>query len=371
MVIESWIKTITSILKGNFEILAKKRIKRKPLIKGLDERAYISYALNYVPKMMSSAFDSKELLDIVIRMFTEIGEVEKCSIMLINEETKKLEIKVVMDKGVIEYPKIELEIDYGLPGEVIKKGTPYFINYLNEDNTEFIYKHTGDGLEEEIDSLMCVPLVGKRGIIGVVNTYNRINNRGFTQEDVNIMSTLAHQAAVSFENAHLYELATIDGLTKLYIHRYFQIRLAEEMARSRRYKNNLSIFIADVDYLNKFNETYGREQGDIVLAETGDVIRKWLRKDIDIPCRYGGEEFAVILPETDTSNAFFVAERLRREVEEHKFPGVERILRVTISIGLTSLLPNSDLTKESLIRQAEDALAMAKGSGRNKVCVNV
>lgn len=371
MAIKSLIETVTSLLKGDFEVLTKERIKKKPLIKGLDEYVYISYALNYAPKMISSVFDSKELLDVVIGMFTEIGEVEKGSIMLINEERKRLEIKVVKNKGVIEYPRREVEIDYGLPGKVIKEGTPYFINYLNEDRAESIYKHTGDGLDEGIDSLMCVPLVGKRGIIGVVNIYNRLGNCGFTQEDVNIISTLAHQAAVSFENAHLYELATIDGLTKLYIPRYFQVRLGEEMARSKRYKNSLSIFIADVDYLDKFNETYGRSQGDTVLAEIGGIIRKWLRKDIDIPCRYGGEEFAVILPETDTSNAFFVAERLRREVEEHKFPGVEKILKVTISIGLTSLSPSSNLTKESFIKRAESALTMAKETGRNKVCVNV
>jgi len=175
---------------------------------------------------------------------------------------------------------------------------------------------------------------------------------------------LAQQAAMAVEHARLYELAITDGLTRLFIHRYFQARLEEEILRAKRYHTTVSLILFDIDHFKKFNDTYGHQQGDIVLIEVAKVIKQTVRDTIDIPARYGGEEFTIILPETDGPGALLVAERLRKNVETHDFPGQEKPLHVTISLGI-ACYPDNASSKSVLIKKADLALYACKEKGRN------
>ncbi|MBF0407287.1 MAG: CHASE2 domain-containing protein [Candidatus Riflebacteria bacterium] len=180
--------------------------------------------------------------------------------------------------------------------------------------------------------------------------------------------TLLGIAATALENARLYNLATVDNLTRLFVRQYFQIQLEQEFKRASRYGHDVSLLMTDIDHFKKFNDTYGHQQGDIVLREVADKVKKSLR-EIDIPSRYGGEEFSLILPETDIEGALTVAERIRKNVETHyvtRFSGGDP-LRVTISLGVSSFRKHSPASTEEMIKFADEGLYKAKSSGRNKV----
>jgi len=154
-----------------------------------------------------------------------------------------------------------------------------------------------------------------------------------------------------------------DGLTGLYNHKYFMLRLDEELQRAKRYSRPLSLLMIDIDYFKRYNDSYGHLAGDRVLADLGKILRRFSRK-VDIVARYGGEEFAMLLPETRKAGAGILAERLRTYVEQRRTGlGI-----VTVSIGLGSFEgANSNLSKEDFINVADTALYRAKESGRNRV----
>ena len=153
-----------------------------------------------------------------------------------------------------------------------------------------------------------------------------------------------------------------DGLTGLYNRRYLDETLAREYARAKRYGTPLSVLMLDVDHFKRFNDAHGHEMGDRVLRAVARTTRGALRNH-DVACRYGGEEFAAILPNTPLQGAFAVAERLRRDVEELDIEG----LRVAISVGVATYPEHEAPGPEALVQAADAALYQAKSAGRNRV----
>lgn len=163
----------------------------------------------------------------------------------------------------------------------------------------------------------------------------------------------------------IYQLATLDGLTKACNKEYFLDRLEEEFRRSKRYNRHLSLIMFDFDRFHELNNKYGHLAGDHVLKKVTRVIGQNLRKE-DILGRYGGEEFAILLPEIDQENALFLAEKLRKLVEDTHFEHNETIIRATVSVGLAFLTQNIRTIKQFL-EKADQALYRAKSDGRNCV----
>jgi diguanylate cyclase (GGDEF)-like protein/PAS domain S-box-containing protein len=160
----------------------------------------------------------------------------------------------------------------------------------------------------------------------------------------------------------LRRLSTTDGLTGLFNRRHLDETLATEMERALRYNSPLSIMMFDVDHFKRFNDEHGHDQGDRVLQAISQAMQEHVRK-VDIPCRYGGEEFLAILPGTAQAGAIIVSERLRHSVEQMEVDG----LRVTISIGIATIPDLEVKTPETLIEAADSALYRAKRAGRNQV----
>lgn len=190
-------------------------------------------------------------------------------------------------------------------------------------------------------------------------------------EDRLVLQAVASELVVAVENSQLYKLtkrlSITDELTGLFNYRYLQQRLDDEIERARRYSRSLSLLMLDADDFKKFNDTYGHIAGDQALSEIGAVLRAAVR-EIDVVCRYGGEEFSVVLPETDAEGAFVVAEKIRETVASHSFADGQgdRGVQVTVSIGLATY-PSSAADREELLRQADDALYQAKHLGRDRV----
>ncbi|MDH5525388.1 MAG: diguanylate cyclase [Desulfobulbaceae bacterium] len=192
--------------------------------------------------------------------------------------------------------------------------------------------------------------------------------RSFSMAEKKIFPALIHHIAISFANSRLYTMAITDGLTGLYTKRYLNTIASElhEKSSSGEPGDGFCLMMVDIDHFKEVNDQYGHQVGDRVLLEMADVIRAGLRT-ADIPCRYGGEEFVLILPGTDVETGCMVAERLRAAIAEHAFMvDADLVLHKTISIGLAcgSLAVAS---VDEMIRQADEALYVAKRQGRNRI----
>lgn len=168
------------------------------------------------------------------------------------------------------------------------------------------------------------------------------------------------------EKAKYYEMAIIDGLTQLYVVRYFRQILPEEMKKARTEETPLSLIMIDIDNFKSVNDTYGHQQGDTVLRETAQIIKKQLRSDHDIAIRYGGEELAVLLPNTNSKEAFTIADRIRENVASHSYSGFKDARQISASFGVASF-PVHAQSENELIDQADSSLYESKHTGKNKV----
>jgi diguanylate cyclase (GGDEF domain) len=165
-----------------------------------------------------------------------------------------------------------------------------------------------------------------------------------------------------------YKLATTDGLTELYNHRYFQEQMRMQVEQSKRYNNNFSLIIIDIDFFKKFNDTFGHQSGDAVLRQVAQTLKRNVRAT-DIVCRYGGEEMSIILPNTSKDEAQSTAEKICQRVASRKFKlAQDKETNVTISLGV-STFPNDGDTASKVIDAADKRLYNAKHNGRNQVGV--
>ena len=187
-----------------------------------------------------------------------------------------------------------------------------------------------------------------------INTINKENHYVVVLNDV---TTLEKQ------RKELEKASLTDPLTEIGNRRYFNIKLDNEIIRSKRYSAPLSVIMLDIDHFKKVNDTYGHDVGDMVLKEVVNVVKNDLRQ-ADIFCRVGGEEFIIILPETLVSHSYQISEKIRKLVESHL---KESIPKVTISLGVAQLLDEDN--KDSLLIRVDKALYEAKESGRNRSCI--
>ncbi len=205
--------------------------------------------------------------------------------------------------------------------------------------------------------------------VGVVSIARR--GREFGRQEEELLEYLAGQAVISIENADLHETvqrqAVTDELTGLANVRELHVVLDREIERSRRFESPLAFVMLDIDDFKQVNDVHGHQQGDEVLVQVASVLRE-LSRDIDEPARYGGEELAVVLPQTDGDGAALAAERMREAVEALRVMRLDGRghLRVTASLGVASL-PESAQDKRSLIASADEAPYRAKRARKNRV----
>ncbi len=337
--------------------------------KALDRKIFEIETLFKASQAMNFQSDTDKLIKQILEMAGKAIRAERCSIMLqTGMGSDELETKIVFgikdgQEAAQPHSTVKIRSGEGVAGTVLKTGNSIIVNDGHKDPLFKSFENNQE-FERSITNLISVPLKIKDRVTGVINGVNKVNSEAFTEEDQRLLEALAQQAAMAVEHARLYELAITDGLTKLFIHRYFQARLEEEMVRAKRYHTACSLILFDIDHFKKFNDTYGHQQGDVVLIEVAKLTKQTVRETVDIPARYGGEEFAIILPETDAKGAHLVAERLRKTVEAFDFPGQEKALKVTISLGVATF-PDHASVKSVLIKKADMALYECKDRGRN------
>jgi diguanylate cyclase (GGDEF)-like protein len=243
--------------------------------------------------------------------------------------------------------------------------------YLSRENMK---KYQIDPIIQALKSeeLVLVPLKSKERVNGLILADNFITKEPITKDDIRMLTMLSNQAGLAIENSRLYEKtalrAHMDYLTGLWNHGYFQTILQREMENAKAANTPLSLIMVDIDDFKIYNDKLGHQAGDNILKDLATLLKNQSRK-MDYVCRYGGEEFTIILPETDNKEAFLIAERLRLDIEKHKFLH-EEILphkKLTVSIGLATFPENGALPSE-LIKASDSFLYQAKNKGKNITC---
>jgi len=288
-----------------------------------------------VSAVIAGTLDPEELYRIIPeRVMAKLGLTDFC-IMLYSWETKRLVAKSVSlgDGGTV--PEFTLAPGEGVAGKVFVTGEPAWIPDVRS-SPDFL--HYG-GRRTDVRSFMCVPLVSKGKNIGVL-MLNHPEPSAFEPELLPTMRVLASYLAIAIENAKMFglvkSLAEKDSLTLLYNHGSFHDKLAIELERANRYVRPMAVIILDLDHFKEINDRYGHTTGDRVLALVAGALGAHLRKT-DIAARYGGDEFAVILPETDLSSAAVIAERIAEGISSVRLDiGGEIVISFTASIGYAS-----------------------------------
>jgi len=324
-------------------------------------------ALYRIGIMLTSSESEDELLNTIIKWATRLTHTPAGSIALYDSQENSMEIVALhgFKKGFSSEEHWPIRKG-GLTEYILNMNAPTVIRDINKFDLADTSKIKVDG----INSLIAIPLIAERTIIGILYV-DDFSARDFSQRDEAILTLLGTQAAIAIEKMQLFEkakkLAVTDGLTGLYNHRYFVKYLADEVRRAKRYAHELSVLIIDIDHFKNYNDTNGHIQGNEAIKKVTCVMKE-ITRTVDVLSRYGGEEFAIILPETNKHQALQTAIRICKSVEEAEVSGEEKqpLKKLTISVGVATY--PEDATRASiLVENADQALYQAKHEGRNRV----
>jgi diguanylate cyclase (GGDEF)-like protein len=339
----------------------------------LDRKVFELELLNEISRNLNVVGDLGDILSTVLELSARGTQAEAGAVHLFDPSTGTLNRAALCG----ELPQLDgappIALGTGLLGAVGQSLKPLVVG----PGHPFGPSEISFAPESDVHSILSVPLTLERRLVGLLTMVNKSGGRAFTESDLTWMQTVSNHAASVIENLRLFKLATEDGLTGLYVHRYFQIRLREELSRGLRHGRPVSLVLVDIDHFKSINDQHGHPTGDLVLREIAKRVRANLR-EIDVPARYGGEEMAVILPETDAAGALVVAERIRKAIESNPFGNDGLKLAVTASLGVGSVMPDSpgrtgrtgrdalDSLARDLVEHADQAMYCAKRAGRNR-----
>ena len=312
--------------------------------------------LNATARRFSSSLQVEELVEAVAREVCKaIPDAD--AVALVHRRAGPESALVVdgYDRNAERFFRTKMAEGEGAAGSVMASGHTH-----REDDLA-----TG---EHGFRSWLGVPLLMYGGCEGVIAVQS-MRPAAFGDEHQRLLEALALQIASALQNAHLYELARVDGLTGLYVRRDFDARIEEEIERSKRYATAFSMIMMDVDDFKNLNDTYGHLVGDRVLRAIANVVKAQMR-GVDTAARYGGEEIAVILPRTEMVGAYNLAERIREGIADLRITTDEdppRVLGVTASLGIAAFPESKAEGGTDLVRRADRALYRAKRTGKNRV----
>lgn len=319
-----------------------------------------------------NAVAPEEAYSKILRHSVELMRSERGSLMLFDERANKLKVEAAIGPRAEVAQQMQVRLDEGVCGAVLSGGRPLVVQSLRASGrvpapAERSYKS---------DSFISYPIVIGERKVGVINVTDKLGGDVYDDLDLNLLDMIAPQLALALDRAAWHQKATqfqllsiTDPLTGLVNRRYMEERLAEEVDRSKRHRFQMSFLMLDIDHFKMYNDRHGHQAGDLALEMTAQCLRSALRSE-DVASRYGGEEFSVLLPQTNNEEAVVIADRIRGLIERTLFPhgGSQPHGAVTVSIGVSSYGPGVD-TPPAIVRAADQALYAAKHRGRN--CVEI
>ncbi len=336
----------------------RRKIINYSQLKNLTEKLSLCLSLDETSNVLSAEigrlFGQKDITVILYLFHSKLGELG-----IYSSQKGQMQINLKAKKGDL------------FDQWVVKTLHPLLVEDANND---FRFDVDKVSLEDarEIRSVISAPLMEGKKILGILRVDSSLPCH-FTTEDLRFLRTIADLTSIAVENAQLYqsleELAIKDGLTGLYLRRHLMARFDEEIARSLRSKHDLSFLLIDIDFFKKYNDTFGHIAGDIVLCNVADLLKKIFIEPGDLVCRYGGEEFCILLPDCTNAKAAGLAEEVRKSIQNQQIVLRRQKTSISVSIGVATL-PKDARLKEELILKADESLYKAKRGGRNQVCLS-
>jgi diguanylate cyclase (GGDEF)-like protein len=318
--------------------------------------------LNDIGRQIVSSMERERVFSILERECRRIFLVDACFVALVDRDTLLLHPAYRRSRG--SAPTVGgAPVRCGIASWVLETKSSRRIDDLRQ--LPAASPVHGDLIEADSRSVMAVPLIVEDHVVGVLGVQSR-QPAAYDDHRLSVLATIAQQTAVAIENARNFQMATVDSLTGFFLRDFFFQRLSEEDRRVRRYGGVFALLMIDLDGFKEINDANGHLAGDRYLSQVAATIGEQLRA-ADLACRYGGDEFCLLLPQTDRSGARIIAERIRRAVAERTV-GVDGVaLKSTVSIGI-AVFPEHDAGDlHGLVRNADEALYRAKRAGRDRV----
>jgi diguanylate cyclase (GGDEF)-like protein len=322
-------------------------------------------------RRLNGVLTPEDVYEVALESIAGIAEYDFAAITVFDEDADRHQVAALdhagdFDADIDSWQDLTFGENSGLVAMVVANChyLPYGGQVRESDPVIFTREQRLKGIQ----SMLVLPLIAHDEPIGTIVICHREANQ-FGAERREMLEVVGNQVAISLQNARLYaqmeEMATTDGLTGLANHRSFQTRLDEVLARHRRSEEPFGLILTDIDHFKSVNDTHGHPVGDEVLRQVSRVFTESLR-EVDLPCRYGGEEFAIILEDTDRETAMAVANRVREAIGDLEFQSEQGMFQCTISMGV-SIWPEDAIEKHELIDLTDEALYYSKEHGRNQV----
>ena len=348
------------------------RLSRKSglLARRLRETTRRLQVLGDIVATANSVLEPQRVVAVIMSHIQRLIPSEAWSILLVDEKKKELTFEMALGEKGDDFSDIRLKIGEGIAGWVAETGKPAIVNNAASD-TRFQGSYDAQ-TQFQTRSILCAPLVSRGATIGVVEILNRASGSRFTKQDLDLLLTLVEPAAIALENALLFQraekLAITDDLTKLYNSHYLNTCLDREIERSSRERTSLALIFLDLDGFKEVNDQHGHLCGSRTLFEVGSILRQAVREE-DVVSRYGGDEFVVVLPNTDGQGALSIARRIREGLKAHEFLGEFGLaVHLSASFGISSF-PVHGRTPQDLIQKADQAMYSVKERGKDAVAV--
>nr|ART38434.1 G374 [uncultured bacterium] len=335
----------------------------------LDKRSQLDESLEHFLERIN-ATDPQQTYTAILKNSKELLLAERASLFAFDENSNELVAKSVIGFPVELSEIAHIRVGEGIAGQVMESGRALVVADL--ESAGYRAAETERGYKTR--SFISYPLVLAGRKIGVLNVADKIGGQAFDDVDLSLIDIIGPQVATALERAGWQERASefrlmsvTDAGTGLLNRRYLEERLNEELNRSRRYNYAMSFLMIDIDDFKNYNDVNGHPAGDQALKITAHGLKSELRLE-DVACRYGGEEFCILLPQTPINEAAAIAERIRRKIADTSYPFGQNQPegKVTISIGISTLSRHVD-TSAAIIDAADRALYDAKRKGKNRI----
>jgi diguanylate cyclase (GGDEF)-like protein len=333
---------------------------------GLDRRAPFADSIRRFAEQIDAS-EPSQIYESILAQSSALLKAERSSLMLYDESANELTMKAARGIPVALSDVEGVRVGEGIAGSVFSNGSPLVTTIDKLGRTSLAERRY------RTSSFISYPIaIGPRKI-GVLNLADKAGGGIYNEADLDVIELVAPQIALALERAawqhraNQFQLMSItDPLTGLHNRRYMESRLAEELNRAKRYNQPMTFMMIDIDDFKLYNDRNGHQAGDRALEMTAQCLKSTLRK-VDVASRYGGEEFSILLPQATLKEAGAIADRLRQQIMNTKFPHreLQPLGAVTVSIGLASFSPSVD-TAEAIVRAADRALYHAKSHGKNR-----
>jgi diguanylate cyclase (GGDEF)-like protein len=326
--------------------------------------------LSEIVQAINSSLRPEEILETIMAKAADLIKAEGWSVLLLDYETRELVFKAAAGEAGKKLLGMRLKIGQGVAGWAARHGQSLIVPDVKKDPR--FYSGIDEKTKFVTKSILCVPMRSKNKIIGVVEVINKIGGEPFTDDDLEIFENLVAHVTIALENAAIYrkmeEASLIDDLTKLYNLRYCNQYLDKFLTERKSEFGIVSLIFLDIDFFKLVDDNFGHLVGSETLRRVGERLRRTVRKG-DVLVRYGGDEYIVILPNTDKQTATAIAERIRKEVSREPFFTFDnQKFSISVTLGVATY-PEDAKTRDELIGKADKAMYDGKLSGRDKVVV--